>query len=173
MPRSKEEQAARRRSPYSIGKRDPSLKWPHLYDLLRAKGYDKEKAARISNSRIHKRKKGRLEGLPYRQADSKRALKGVLKAYQSKHGRTASAVVAACYSAACAPPPAGKGGSLGGTKMKVTPGLSRVMKRTVARLDQEHAAATGRRAKRRIGKRAVDTLLTSHELARVLAGAYG
>lgn len=173
MPRSSQEQAARRRSPLSIGKRDPSLKWPHLYDLLRAKGYDKEKAARISNSRIHKRKKGKLEGLPYRQADSKRALKGVLSKYQAKHGRTASAVVAACYSAACAPPPAGRGGSLGGTKLKVTPGLARVMRRTVARLDQKHAAATDRKSRRRIGKRSVDTLLTAHELARVLAGAYG
>lgn len=167
MPRSSQEQAVRRKSPHSIGKRDPSLKWPHLYDLLRAKGYDKEKSARISNSRVRLRKKGRLEGLPYRQADSKRALKGVLRTYQAKHGRTASAVVAACYSAACAPPPAGRGGSL-----KVSPGLARAMKRTVARLDQEYVASKGRKH-RRTGKRAVDTLLTAHELARVLAGAYG
>jgi hypothetical protein len=126
MPRSKEEQASRRSSPYSIGKRDPSLKWPHLYDLLRAKGYDKEKSARISNSRVHLRKKGKLKGLPYRQADSRRALKGVLKTYQSKHGRTASAVVAACYSAACAPPPVGTGGSIKGIRRGRQRGLGPV-----------------------------------------------
>lgn len=47
----------------SIGGRSPSLKWPHLYDILRAKGYSKEKSARISNAKIGGRKQGRLRGL--------------------------------------------------------------------------------------------------------------
>jgi hypothetical protein len=100
--------------PKSIGGRSPSLKWPHLYDLLRAKGYDKEKAARISNSRIGMRKSGKLKGLTYKQADNPKALKRVLTKYEKKR-RTpkaqAAALVAACHSAACAPPPAGSGGS--------------------------------------------------------------
>lgn len=70
-PRSSKEQMKRRLSPRSVGgMRDPSLKWPWLYDLLRAKGYDKEKAARISNSRVMYRKKGRLNVLNYKQADN-------------------------------------------------------------------------------------------------------
>lgn len=40
-------------------KERPTLGWPHLYDILRGKGYSKEKAARISNSRRGRRKKGR------------------------------------------------------------------------------------------------------------------
>lgn len=58
--RSAKAQRARRSSPLSIGRRDPSLRWPHLYDLLVAKGYSKEKAARISNAKRFTRKKGRL-----------------------------------------------------------------------------------------------------------------
>lgn len=100
--------------PKSIGGRSPSLKWPHLYDLLRAKGYDKEKAARISNSRIGMRKDGKLKGLTYKQADNPKALRRVLKRYEKKRRSPkaqAAALVAACHSAACAPPPAGSGGS--------------------------------------------------------------
>jgi hypothetical protein len=112
LARNAKAQAARRKSPRSIAGRDPSLRWPHLYDLLRAKGYDKEKAARISNSRLRYRKKGRLQGLPWKQADSKRALSRVRKEYESKRSRTASALVAACYEAACRPPTSGgTGGS--------------------------------------------------------------
>lgn len=108
LARSAKEQAGRRRSPQSIGQRDPSLRWPHLYDILRAKGYDKEKAARISNSRLRYRKKGKLEGLPWRQADNPKKLAGLLK-----KSRTASAIVAACYDASCRPPTSGgTGGSL-------------------------------------------------------------
>lgn len=40
--------------------RSKSLKWPALYDRLRAKGYGKSKAAAISNSRLRFRVKGRL-----------------------------------------------------------------------------------------------------------------
>ena len=96
--RSSKTQAARRRSPRSIGQRDPSLRWPHLYDILRAKGYSKEKAARIANSRLRYRKKGRLEGLPYKQADNPSALAKVRREQESKRSRRASgAIVASCY----------------------------------------------------------------------------
>lgn len=77
---------SKKRYPKSIGGRSPSLKWPHLYDLLRAKGYDKEKSARISNSRIGMRKSGRLKGLPWSQADNPKALARTLKAYNKKRG---------------------------------------------------------------------------------------
>lgn len=60
LARSVKQQTRRRRSSRSIGRRDPSLRWPHLYDVLRGKGYSKEKSARISNSRVGFRKKGRL-----------------------------------------------------------------------------------------------------------------
>lgn len=103
--RSSREQLRRRSSSKSIRGRDPSLRWPHLYDILRAKGYDKEKAARISNSRLRYRKKGRLEGLPWKKADNKRELRKLLKA---------SALTAACYEASCRPPTSGgTGGSRG------------------------------------------------------------
>lgn len=108
----------------SIGGRSPSLKWPHLYDLLRAKGYDKEKAARISNSRIGMRKDGKLKGLTYKQADNPKALQRVLKRYEKKRRSPkaqAAALVAACHSAACAPPPAGAGGSTPGATSGRTP----------------------------------------------------
>lgn len=100
----------------SIGGRSPSLKWPHLYDLLRAKGYDKEKAARISNSRIGMRKSGKLKGLSYRQSDNPKALQRVLRKYEKKKARRApnaiaAALIAACHDASCAPPPIGSGGS--------------------------------------------------------------
>lgn len=62
-------QAKRRRSPLSIRGRDPSLRWPHLYDILRAKGHSKEAAAKISNSHLRYRRKGRLEGLPWQKAN--------------------------------------------------------------------------------------------------------
>jgi len=55
--------------------RSNSLKWPWLYDKLRAKGYDKSKAAAISNSRLHLRKKGRLNVLQAKQAHDPAVLK--------------------------------------------------------------------------------------------------
>lgn len=75
----------------SIGGRSPSLKWPHLFDLLVAKGYDQSAAAAISNSRVWARKDGALGGLPWNKAKDPKALKGVLKKYQKKHGVKASA----------------------------------------------------------------------------------
>lgn len=105
---------SKRKYPSSIGGRSPSLKWPHLYDILHAKGYSKEKAARISNSRIGMRKNGKLKGLPYKQADNPKALARVLKKSQRKRKdpkAMAAALIAACHSASCAPPPAGSGGS--------------------------------------------------------------
>ena len=57
--------------------RSNSLKWPWLYDKLRAKGYDKSKAAAISNSRISTRKKGRISVLPAKMAHSPAVLKKI------------------------------------------------------------------------------------------------
>ena len=76
--RSKREQARRRVSSKSIGGRDPSLRWPHLYDILRAKGHDKSSAAAISNAHLKHRKKGKLQGLPWKKADNKKALKALI-----------------------------------------------------------------------------------------------
>lgn len=55
--------------------RSNSLKWPWLYDKLRAKGYDKSKAAAISNSRLVTRKGGRLNVLKAGQAHNPAVLK--------------------------------------------------------------------------------------------------
>lgn len=54
--------------------RSNSLKWPWLYDKLRAKGYDKSKAAAISNAKIHVRKSGRLSVLTKDQAHNPKVL---------------------------------------------------------------------------------------------------
>jgi hypothetical protein len=112
--------------------RSNSLKWPWLYDKLRAKGYDKSKAAAISNSRIHLRKKGRLSVLPAKAAHNTKVLKRLAEYDKSgKHatkgkltknvrlsGNRTEEFMAfieahdfACHSKACAPPPVGKGGS--------------------------------------------------------------
>ena len=107
--------------------RSNSLKWPWLYDKLRAKGYDKSKAAAISNSRIHMRKKGRISVLPAKAAHNPEVLKrlGDSKGHVTKgkltkgvKGLSATAefletVDFACTSRACAPPPVGSGGSNG------------------------------------------------------------
>lgn len=53
----------------SIGGRSPSLRWPHLFDILIRKGYSQEKAARISNAKIGTRKDGKLKGVTRRSAD--------------------------------------------------------------------------------------------------------
>lgn len=60
--------------------RSGSLKWPWLYDKLRAKGYDKSKAAAISNSRLRYRKKGRLNVLKAGQAHNPAVLKRLERA---------------------------------------------------------------------------------------------
>jgi hypothetical protein len=60
--------------------RSNSLKWPWLYDKLRAKGYDKSKAAAISNSRIHMRKKGRISVLPAKAAHDPKVLQRLAEA---------------------------------------------------------------------------------------------
>lgn len=112
--------------------RSNSLKWPWLYDKLRAKGYDKSKAAAISNSRLRYRKKGRISVLPAKAAHNPKVLKRLAEADRSgKHatkgkltkGLRASAlreefmdtIAFACHSKACAPPPVGAGGSKGRT----------------------------------------------------------
>ena len=105
--------------------RSNSLKWPWLYDILRSKGYDKEKAARISNSRVRMRKKGRISVLPAKAAHNPEVLKrlGSTKGHATKgkltKGLNLSAEMSAflesvefaCSSKACAPPPVGTGGS--------------------------------------------------------------
>jgi hypothetical protein len=100
--------------------RSNSLKWPWLYDKLRAKGYDKSKAAAISNSRIHLRKKGRISVLPAKMAHSPAVLKKIAAAdkkgkHVTKGSLRASTHVAglafACNDKSCAPPPVGTGGS--------------------------------------------------------------
>lgn len=63
--------------------RSASLKWPWLYDILRSKGYDPEKAARISNSRAHLRK-GRRNVLTADEAHNPAVLAKV-KAAGGKH----------------------------------------------------------------------------------------
>lgn len=71
--------------------RSNSLKWPWLYDKLRAKGYDKSKAAAISNSRLKFRKKGRLSVLPRDMAHSKAVLKRLAEAdKKGKHSTKGS-----------------------------------------------------------------------------------
>lgn len=60
--------------------RSKSLKWPWLYDQLRAKGYTKEKAAAISNSRLKFRKKGRKNVLTAKQAHDPAVLKRISSA---------------------------------------------------------------------------------------------
>jgi hypothetical protein len=66
--------------------RSTSLKWPHLYDILRSKGYDKSKAAAISNSRLHFRKKGRVNVLNAGQAHNPAVLARLAQAQKAhKH----------------------------------------------------------------------------------------
>ena len=62
------------------------MKWPHLYDILRAKGYDKSKAAAISNSRVKTRKNGRVKVLGARAAHNPRVLANLNRAVsKGKH----------------------------------------------------------------------------------------
>lgn len=60
--------------------RSTSLKWPWLYDKLRAKGYDKSAAAAISNSRLRFRKAGRKNVLKADDAHNPAVLKRLAKA---------------------------------------------------------------------------------------------
>lgn len=101
--------------------RSNSLKWPWLYDKLRAKGYDKSKAAAISNSRIHMRKRGRISVLDAKTAHKASTLRKIATAdrtgkHFTKANLRASAHVAsiafACNDRSCAPPPTGTGGSI-------------------------------------------------------------
>lgn len=103
--------------------RSNSLKWPWLYDKLRAKGYDKSKAAAISNSRLQFRKKGRISVLNAKTAHKASTLRKIAAAdkagkHFTKGSLRASAHVAslafACNDKSCAPPPVGTGGSKSG-----------------------------------------------------------
>lgn len=113
--------------------RSSSLKWPHLYDVLRAKGYDKSKAAAISNSRLRFRKKGRKNVLKATEAHNPKILAKLAKAQREGKHLTRKQLTAsmsfmpgthahdfACHSAACAPPPAGVGGSKPGGRGKIS-----------------------------------------------------
>jgi len=111
--------------------RSNSLKWPWLYDKLRAKGYDKSKAAAISNSRLRYRKKGRLSVLPAKAAHSPKVLSRLAESDSKRKHATKGKLTKgldlsimsenmnafietiefACHSKACAPPPTGSGGS--------------------------------------------------------------
>lgn len=71
--------------------RSNSLKWPWLYDKLRAKGYDKSKAAAISNSRTGMRKGGRVSVLPAKMAHNPAVLAKLAKAdRKGKHSTKGS-----------------------------------------------------------------------------------
>lgn len=63
--------------------RSPSLKWPWLFDTLKAKGYDSSKAAAIANSRLKFRKKGRLNVLTRQQAHNPAVMARVRKAQEA------------------------------------------------------------------------------------------
>ena len=66
--------------------RSSSLKFPHLYDILRAKGYDKSKAAAISNSRLKFRRKGRKNVLSATEAHNPAILRRLNEAQKAgKH----------------------------------------------------------------------------------------
>lgn len=66
--------------------RSRSLKWPHLYDILRSKGYDKSKAAAISNSRVGVRKSGRKNVLTATEAHKASVLRRLNEATKTgKH----------------------------------------------------------------------------------------
>jgi len=72
--------------PKGAYQRSTSLKWPWLYDILRSKGYDKSKAAAISNSRLRFRKAGRKNVLHAKQAHNPAVLKRVAKTQKAgKH----------------------------------------------------------------------------------------
>jgi hypothetical protein len=75
--------------------RSNSLKWPHLYDILRSKGYDKSKAAAISNSRLHFRKKGRKNVLTAQQAHNPAVLRRLAKSIKQGEHLTGKQLTAA------------------------------------------------------------------------------
>lgn len=60
--------------------RSNSLKWPWLYDILRSKGYDKSKAAAISNSRVGTRKGGRWNVLGPKAAHNMKTVRAHMHA---------------------------------------------------------------------------------------------
>lgn len=68
--------------------RSNSLKWPHLYDILVAKGYDHSTAAAISNSRVGVRKGGRKNVLTANEAHNPAVLRRLNAA--QKAGRHAT-----------------------------------------------------------------------------------
>lgn len=77
MLASAEEFAGKPKGAYG---RSTSLKWPHLYDILVAKGYDHSTAAAISNSRVGLRKTGRKNVLRASEAHNPAVLARLAKA---------------------------------------------------------------------------------------------
>jgi hypothetical protein len=72
--------------------RSGSLKWPWLFDQLRAKGMSKEKAAAIANANLKYRKKGRLNVLTAKQADKPSTLARIRKAQKTGKHMTAKSL---------------------------------------------------------------------------------
>jgi len=63
--------------------RSKSLKWPWLFDTLKAKGYPPSKAAAIANANLKFRKKGRLNVLTRKQAENPSVMARVRKAQEA------------------------------------------------------------------------------------------
>lgn len=147
-----------------------SLKWPWLYDKLRAKGYDKSKAAAISNSRLKFRKKGRISVLDAKTAHNPAALRRLAAAdkagkHSTKGSLRASAHIAsiafACNDKSCAPPPTGTGGSKpltsGGMGKATSPGRTfKVITADQARGDSRPVSAEEFQRLARVGQSQLD-----------------
>lgn len=167
--------------------RSNSLKWPWLYDKLRAKGYDKSKAAAISNSRLRYRKKGRLSVLQAKQAHSTKVLNRLAAAdkagthatkgkltkglrLSANHTEEFMAFIEtidfACTSKACAPPPVGTGGS------KASGGAKSVAQKS-AEKDYNAGYKTGVRGSYASLERADDRGVSRHWYVGYNAGAAG
>lgn len=69
--------------------RSGSLKWPWLFDILKAKGMHPSKAAAIANANKKYRKKGRLNVLTAKQAESPAVGRRIAKAEKSGEKMTA------------------------------------------------------------------------------------
>ena len=171
--------------------RSSSLKWPHLYDILRSKGYDKSKAAAISNSRVGMRKKGRKNVLTAKQAHNPQVLKRLAAAQKKgKHltgkqltrrikisASLESSYDFACHSSACRPPTSGgTGGSTkgGGDKAfrPITADQARGDSRPVSQEEFQRLANIGRRQLEEYADKAKKINLTDDEWSAVKESAY-
>lgn len=69
--------------------RSGSLKWPWLFDILKAKGMNPSKAAAIANARKTYRKKGRVNVLTAKQAENPSVRKRIAEGEKSGEKMTA------------------------------------------------------------------------------------